>query len=180
MIPSAKSYRSTERGFSLAEMLVVVAIIGTMTLVLVPNFISMYNSSRFKASARTLASSLRNARQQAIAGNTRTKLSFAVTGTEPRSFIVQIQERDIQAGTTSWRTVRSGDLGKSFRFSGTGFLDIATGDGGLRDVIFLPNGTIENLPGAEANRYIEISTTIKVPKPQYRLNFMPSGNVTLS
>lgn len=180
MILSAKSYRSAERGFSLAEMLVVVAIIGIMTLVLVPNFISMYNSSRFKAAARTLASSLRNARQQAIAGNTRTKVSFKVTGTEPRGFTIQIEERDIQAGTTTWRTTRSGDLGKSFRFSDSGFPDTVTGDGGLLDVIFLPNGTIQNLPGAEANRFIEISTTIKVPKPQYRLNFMPSGNITLS
>jgi prepilin-type N-terminal cleavage/methylation domain-containing protein len=175
-----KSFWSAERGFSLAEMLVVVAIIGIMTLVLVPNFISMYNSSRFKGSARTLATSLRNARQIAISANTRTKVSFPITGTTPRSFVVEQQERDIQAGTTSWRRVRTGDLGQSITFTSTGFQDDATGDGGLRDVIFLPNGTIENLPPAEANRYVEISTTIKVPKKVYRLTFTPSGNVTLS
>jgi prepilin-type N-terminal cleavage/methylation domain-containing protein len=180
MNPHAKSNRSAERGFSLAEMLVVVAIIGIMTLVLVPNFISMYNSGKFKASARTLTSSLRNARQIAISANTRTKVSFPITGTTPRTFVIEQQERDIQAGTTSWRRVRTGDLGQSVTFTDTGFLDTVTGDGGLRDIIFLPNGTIENLPLAEANRFIEISTTIKVPKKVYRLSFTPSGNVTLS
>lgn len=180
MHPHAKSKRSAERGFSLAEMLVVVAIIGIMTLVLVPNFISMYNSSKFKASARTLTSALRNARQIAISANTRTKVSFPITGTTPRSFIVAQQDRDLQAGTTSWRTLRTGDLGQSVTFTSTGFLDDATGDGGLRDIIFLPNGTIENLPSAEANRFVEISTTINVPKKVYRLKFTPSGNVTLT
>ena len=184
MIRHPKSYRrpftTGERGFSLAEMLVVVAIIGIMTLVVVPNFISMYNSSRFKGSARTLATSLRNARQQAIAANTRTKVSFRVTGTTPRTFFVDLEERDIQAGTTSWRRVRTGDLGQSITFTDSGFGDYVTGDSGLLDIVFLPNGTIQNLPPAEANRFIEIKTTIKVPKPTYRLNFTPTGNVTLS
>lgn len=179
MNPHATSQRSAERGFSLAEMLVVVAIIGIMTLVLVPNFISMYNSSKFKGSARTLTTSLRNARQIAISANTRTKVSFG-TGVTARNFVVEQQDRDIQAGTTSWRRLRTGDLGQSVSFTSTGFPDTATGDGGLHDIIFLPNGTIENLPTGEADRFVEISTTINVPKKVYRLSFTPSGNVTLS
>lgn len=180
MNPHAKSYRSAQRGFSLAEMLVVVAIIGIMSLVVVPNFISLYNSSRFKASARTLTTSLRNARQQAISANTRTKVSFAVTGTAPRTFAIDLEERDLQAGTTSWRRVRTVDLGQNVTFTDSGFPDTVTGDGGLLDIVFLPNGTVQNLPAAEASRFIEIRTTIKVPKKVYRLSFTPSGNVTLS
>ena len=37
-----------QRGYSLAEVLTVVAIIGILSLVTVPNFISLYNSGRIK------------------------------------------------------------------------------------------------------------------------------------
>ena len=169
----------TQRGYSLVEMLVVVALIGIFTLVAVPNFLSLYNSSRIKASARTLTASLRNARQLAISGNQRTKVSFA-TGTQRRSFVVSKEVRNPETGGTTWQEVRSGDLGEVMTFSNTGFADDVTGDGGLLDVVYQANGTIQNLPALTANRFIEIRTNMNVPKKVYRLTFTTSGGVTLS
>ena len=66
------------------------------------------------------------------------------------------------------------------QFTDTRFIDYITGDGSLRDVVFLPNGTIENLPADEDDRLIDIGTDLNVPKKTYRLTFTVSGNVALS
>ncbi len=170
----------TQRGYSLAELLVIVAIIGILSLVTVPNFISLYNSGRIKGSARELTMAIRNARQLAISGNQRTKVSFPVTGTARRSYIVEKEVLDPSTGTGTWTRVRNGDLGERVTFNDSEFPDTITGDGSLRDVVFLPNGTIGNLPAAPADRFIDIGTDLNVPKKSYRLTFTVSGNVNLS
>lgn len=173
-----------QRGYSLAELLVVVAIIGILSLVTVPNFISMYQSSRIKGAARGLTTTIRNARQLAISGNQRTKVSFSIAGTEPRNYIVEKEVRDPETGTKTWKQVRTGDLGQRVRFTTSNFIDdpeTTTHDGGLRDVIFLPNGTVGNLPGPDSDDwFFEIGTDLKIPKKTYKLKFTVTGNVTLS
>lgn len=169
-----------QRGYTTAELLVVVAIIGILSLVTVPNFISMYQSSRVKAAARGLTTTIRNARQLAISGNQRTKVSFSIAGTEPRTYIVEKEVRDPETGTKTWQRVRNGDLGQRVRFTDSEFIDTVTGDGGLRDVVFLPNGTVENLPGTDSDLwFFEIGTDLKIPKKTYKLKFTVTGNVTL-
>jgi type II secretory pathway pseudopilin PulG len=161
--------------------LVVVAIIGILSLVTVPNFISMYQSSRIKGAARGLTTAIRNARQLAIAGNQRTKFSFNTVGTGRRNYIIAKEMRDPLTDTKTWQNVRTGDLGERVEFTDSPFLDAAgTDDGGLRDVIFLPNGTIGNLPVDPDDYWIDISTDLNIPKKTYRLKFTISGNVTLS
>jgi prepilin-type N-terminal cleavage/methylation domain-containing protein len=170
----------SQRGYTLAEFLVVVAIIGILSLVTVPNFISLYQSSRIKGSARELTMAIRNTRQLAISGNQRTKISFAVTGTARRNYIIEKEVLDPTTGTGTWTRVRNGDLGERVTFNGTEFPDTITGDGSLRDVVFLPNGTIGNLPAAPADRFIDIGTDLNIPKKTYRLTFTVSGNVNLT
>ena len=58
----------TQAGYSLTEMLTVIAIIGMLALVMVPNFISFYNSNKMKSSMRNFTTDLRSARQ--LAGTT--------------------------------------------------------------------------------------------------------------
>src|SRR5688572_27022547 len=57
------------RGFSLAEMLVVVAIIGMLSLVSVPAFINYQRTMKLRGAVRTLNSDIRNCRQMAISRN---------------------------------------------------------------------------------------------------------------
>jgi len=54
------------RGFSLPELMMVIAIIAIMALVTAPNLVSGLPTYRIKAAARECTSQLRNARQRAI------------------------------------------------------------------------------------------------------------------
>lgn len=55
-----------QAGYSLAEMLTVVAIVGTLALVTVPAFITFYQSNKMKSSIRNFTTDLRSIRQRAI------------------------------------------------------------------------------------------------------------------
>jgi type IV fimbrial biogenesis protein FimT len=58
------------RGFNLAELLVLVAVIGIITTVSAPAFVSYWQSATLKAGAQELATILNRARQVAISKNT--------------------------------------------------------------------------------------------------------------
>lgn len=175
--------RRSQRGYSLAEMLVVVAIIGVLSLVTIPNFISMYQSSRVKASARTMITDIRNARQMAITGHSRVKVSFN-TGAGARQYELYREQRNRMTNEVTWRRVRRGDLGPVVYISASAFEDKVTGDGGLKDIVFLPDGTVSfdgtraGLP--EASVHVELKTDQKVPKKIYHMKFTVSGNVSLT
>src|SRR5207245_2328188 len=55
-----------QSGYSLAEMLTVVAIIGVLALVMVPNFMNFYESNKMKSTMRNFTSDLRGVRQFSI------------------------------------------------------------------------------------------------------------------
>ena len=59
-----------EYGFSMAELLVVVAVVGIITALATPYFMSYLQSASLKAAAQELASIVSGARQLAIARNT--------------------------------------------------------------------------------------------------------------
>ena len=57
------------RGFTAVELIVVMAIIGVITAISIPNLITYYQASTLKAAAQELASALNRARQLAITQN---------------------------------------------------------------------------------------------------------------
>src|SRR5437763_7997603 len=68
--------RTSQSGYSLVEMLMVVAIIGIMSLIVVPNFVQYYRSIKLKTAMRRLANDLRNARQRAVTRNAMVMISY--------------------------------------------------------------------------------------------------------
>jgi prepilin-type N-terminal cleavage/methylation domain-containing protein len=66
----ARRPRLDRRGFTLTELLVLVAVIGIITTVSVPAFISYWRSAALKGGARELATILNRGRSLAIAQNT--------------------------------------------------------------------------------------------------------------
>lgn len=87
-----KRIMRSQAGYSLTEMLVVVAIIGMLALVMVPNFMSFYESNKMKSSMRNLTTDLRSARQLSITQGKQTLVTYA-TGATARSYDVWIGDK---------------------------------------------------------------------------------------
>jgi len=59
-------FKNSSRGYSLTELLVVVALIGILSLISVPAFINFKNQNTFRSDLQNFANDLRAARQYAI------------------------------------------------------------------------------------------------------------------
>jgi prepilin-type N-terminal cleavage/methylation domain-containing protein len=73
---------SNERGFSFTELTVVIALIGVITVMAVPNLLSYWRAAKVSAGAEELAAVLNRGRQLAIRQNT--SMCVEVTGTNVR------------------------------------------------------------------------------------------------
>ena len=170
--------RRRQQGYSLVEMLVVVAIIGLISLIAVPNFMSLYRGSRFKSVMRGFVSTVRNTQQRAITENRRMRISFAVNS---KSFTLSREVTNDTTGVKTWETLTSRTLDtrgdgvpEAAYFSATGFQDLDAD--GRSDVIFNPNGTVD-MPTAPNLPMLVIKTDDTIAKPQYTVTFSLVGQV---
>jgi prepilin-type N-terminal cleavage/methylation domain-containing protein len=170
-----------QRGYTLIEALVAVAIIGLITLVTVPNFISMYRSARVKSAVNNLITDIRALRQEAVTTYRPMMLSIGTTTAEQGLYWIY------QWDGSAWVVVPTvmGDA-RSIEtepgatpmvyFAASGFLDLVTADGANRkDVIFETNGALRSPLSADPT--ITVQSTLDVPKPQYTITINPSGTL---
>lgn len=164
-------------GYSLAEMLVVVAMIGLFSLVTVPQFMTYYRQSKVRASVRQFNAHLRTVRLRAITRNNPTAISFA-PGETPAAG--QPSGRygifDRAANGTTW--VRVGNwyrLEPPVYFLASGFSVSSATNDTLHDVIFLPNGTIANIP---VSPLVELKTDIGIPNNHCTITMNTAGFFT--
>lgn len=92
--PSPRSARLNELGFSAAEMLVVVAIIGMMVLITTPSMINFWNSMKVRTSANALMSHMRLCRQAAVSRRTTVLLELQRTNGSTRPTYKAWEERN--------------------------------------------------------------------------------------
>lgn len=172
-----------QRGYSLIEMITVVAIVGIFSLVAVPQFMNINRSLKVKASMRQFAMDVRATRQRAITRNRRTAITMSI-GLNPSGSTrgaYEMWERN-DAGT--WARYGTNRLPAEqtdiIYFNLTDF-ENATDNGSdvggdtRPDIVFQGNGTILNVP-AGANARVEMKTDWKIPKYLYRYKFSVSGN----
>lgn len=114
--------RSRQRGYTLAEALVVVAIIGLVTGVSVPFFMNYLRQNRVRSSATYFQTALRYARQRAVTRHTFTRVSF-LPNTDPGQYTIWDGNLDATGALASWTAVqpkvRYLDKGVTFANDGT-------------------------------------------------------------
>ena len=187
--------KSSQAGYSLAEMLTVVAIIGTLALVSVPAFLTYFYSNKMKSSMRNFTNDLRATRQLSISLGRQTMLTYP-TGAQARSYAIYVGNRAFNSTTwTARQAIPGGVRGTRVleqivyfpaNASGTpqtftdGFTctgaTCSSGTDGKPDVIFFPDGHAQ-LPTGTTSASITLKTDRKIPKDQYTIAISPSGRV---
>ena len=79
--------RRREQGFSLVEMLIVVAIIATMAAVALPSIGQYMRNYRIKAAAQQVAGQMQTARGKAVSTNTNSGVSFFIVDADSYRFV---------------------------------------------------------------------------------------------
>ena len=188
--------KRSEAGYSLAEMLTVVAIIGTLALVSVPAFLTYYYSNKMKSSMRNFTNDLRATRQLSISLGRQAALTYG-TGAQARSYSIYVGDRPF--GSTAWtlrQSVPGGVRGARVleqivyfpdNAGGTPqtFTDVldctaggacSAGTDSKFDVVFFPDGHA-GLPTGATSATITLKTDKKIPRSQYAIAISPSGRV---
>jgi len=180
-----------QAGYSLAELLTVVAIIAIMSLVTVPLFISFNNGNKVKAAMRAFSADLRTARATAITQGREVKLTFK-TGANQRTYDLYLADRAFGTVPTASWTPLTGPGSNPLKASKTldsaiyfpddstatpqTFTDLDTIPDGWLDVVFYPDGHTQ-LPTAATSATITIKTDAKSTKAAYAITVSPSGRV---
>jgi len=163
-----QSDRTAMRGYTLIEILVVVAIIGIMSLITVPQFVAYQQSSALKGAMRNFNADLRNCRQLAVARYVQVRLEFATSSsyrfyyrttptaawqTMPQALLTVLRVSGVSGNTKT--------LAKPMTFISSDFVDQDIPPNGLPDIIFNTDGTLTfNVPSAHKN---DGSITISSP-----------------
>jgi prepilin-type N-terminal cleavage/methylation domain-containing protein len=141
--------RRNSRGYSIIEMLVVVAIIGILSLVTIPAFINFQRRNAVRSALRSFTSDLRSFRQHAITKNAYLRVQFV----DERNYEV-FQSRDFGQNWTPLRVGSTTDGGQStrtlpetIRFSANTYDDSDNPVDKMPDVDFRPDGTVGDYAG---------------------------------
>ena len=196
--------RPQQAGYSLTEMITVVAIIGVLALVTVPAFMNFRNSAKMRASVSSFTTDLRSARQRAITRSRQVIVTYEVTasGAAPKNYKRKyyFYEGDLPFNSTTWRPVAFVAAGAAAQMHTLDDIiyfptdsantpqkfddtlactpgSCTTGTDSNPEVIFFPDGHV-TVPSGSTLGQITIKTDLtRVTHPQYRIDISPSGNI---
>lgn len=171
--------KADQAGYSLAELLVVVAIIGIISLVTVPNFIGLMKASKMKSSLRALSSDIRTARQRAISQYKKVKITFATGAAGTRTYGMYDYGGLDASGNTIWTQVGTDKkLEENVYFYDSTFTDKDVPADSKPDLIFTTTGGLEPISPAPTEYSITLRTDANIAQSQYKLTFGFGGNFT--
>jgi len=157
--------RLSQKGFTLTELLVIIAIVAVLATVAIPNISRMLASSKYREAAREIASTLQNARTLAVSKNLEHRVEFTVSEN-----CYQLQRGDKASHSTTWTSVY--DDGICFKpglvMRGTSACDNTD----LRIIEFNPNGT-------SSSEYICVLDDNNVVKHKVAVTHSTTGRVVI-
>lgn len=176
----ALNIAGVQAGYSLVELLIVVAIIGAISLVAVPNFMSMMRTSRMKTSLRQFNTDLRAIRARSITENHPTKISFTTGGTGTRTYRMFDGTMDPPSGVITWDALplRTKQLDETVYFNSSTFTD--EDSDGTKDVVFRSNGTVTNIPSGNNFGVVRLRTDSDIPIPSYEVRVNLTGRIEVN
>lgn len=178
-----KHRRESQFGYSAAELVIVVAIVGLFTLAAIPNFLQMYRQNQLRTGARTFASDIRYIRMLAISSQRPTKISMAAGGNSYEMY--QLSNANVWTITRpKGQTNRQLTLPAGVTVLSHTFDDIAVGNATttvpadvdtVPDLVYLPNGTAWQL--ADSNEKIVLQTEYETALRNFEIEIRPAGNL---
>ena len=169
-------------GFSLIEMLVVVAIVGVLSLISVPAFMNFRRANDFKTGMRNFTTDLRNARAAAIANSFDVRCEVQIGSITLKQYKF-FSSRD---NGTTWTPLAlrgtGGAAGNMKQFAFSVWADSFTGlpdvDGnGSPDIVFHPNGSVTLAAGSSTATVVLATDWKKINFDRYTVTMSPSGQL---
>jgi prepilin-type N-terminal cleavage/methylation domain-containing protein len=179
-------FKHSLRGFSLIEMLVVIAIIGVLSLISVPAFMNFKNANTFRANLRNFTHDLRAARQYAITHAVRVRVELD-SGTPTSQNYVFFSSNDNGATWTDLQMPGShgalpGTTGNIKNLEGLVWFNSSTalpdiGVNSKPDIIYHPNGAMETTAGAARGEVVMRCEWKQVAHDRYTIELSTSGQL---
>ncbi|HEY4641321.1 MAG TPA: prepilin-type N-terminal cleavage/methylation domain-containing protein [Thermoanaerobaculia bacterium] len=169
-----KIRKRTDAGYSILELLTVVAIIGIIVLVSVPNFAQYMRAAKLKSSMRQLAYHVRSARQRAVSRNDFTRVRFTFSAKNSAYILEESTDgKPLSDASKVWVTYVSPKSVGDPLYLVKGNADQFT---------FAANGMSYNADGTipATALTVQIKSRDKIPVTQYTITLERYGKLTTS
>jgi len=165
-----RSPKHHQRGYSITELLVVVSLIGALSLVAVPSFMSLMNTNRMSTTIRQFAGDLRGARGRAVSQGRPAKIALT-TGATAQSYSLYDCTTIDSAGkvTCGGTPVWTKTIDNTTHFESTTFVDADSTANTDLDIVFKTDGTLSNAPSSP-EVVIRSSKSIRYNEADFKMN----------